>query len=60
MALCACALVLRSDALPPATLGDVVANAASSLNSMKVRILPYNVYILDTVYVELHITKKRH
>ncbi|XP_075982764.1 carboxylic ester hydrolase [Anticarsia gemmatalis] len=34
--LCACALVLRSDALPPATLGDVVANAATSLNSMKV------------------------
>ncbi|XP_068619235.1 carboxylic ester hydrolase [Battus philenor] len=34
--LCACALVLRSDALPPATLGDVVANAANSLNSMKV------------------------
>ncbi|CAH0690199.1 unnamed protein product [Spodoptera exigua] len=34
--LCTCALVLRSDALPPATLGDVVANAATSLNSMKV------------------------
>ncbi|PZC80786.1 hypothetical protein B5X24_HaOG200160 [Helicoverpa armigera] len=34
--LCACALVVRSDALPPATLGDVVANAATSLNSMKV------------------------
>ncbi|XP_013183727.2 carboxylic ester hydrolase [Amyelois transitella] len=34
--LCACALVLQSDALPPATLGDVVANAATSLNSMKV------------------------
>ncbi|KAM3956544.1 carboxylic ester hydrolase [Aphomia sociella] len=34
--LCACALVLASDALPPATLGDVVANAATSLNSMKV------------------------
>ncbi|KAL0819630.1 hypothetical protein ABMA28_007707 [Loxostege sticticalis] len=33
---CACALVLRSAALPPATLGDVVANAATSLNSMKV------------------------
>ncbi|XP_072929862.1 carboxylic ester hydrolase [Epargyreus clarus] len=33
---CACALVLRSDALPPAALGDVVANAATSLNSMKV------------------------
>ncbi|XP_026315216.1 venom carboxylesterase-6-like [Hyposmocoma kahamanoa] len=36
VALCACAMVLRSNALPPATLGDVVANAASSLNSMKV------------------------
>lgn len=34
--LCACALVLRSNALPPATLGEVVANAASSLNSMKI------------------------
>ncbi|XP_030024687.2 venom carboxylesterase-6 [Manduca sexta] len=34
--MCACALVLRSAALPPATLGDVVANAATSLNSMKV------------------------
>ncbi|XP_053613793.1 carboxylic ester hydrolase [Plodia interpunctella] len=34
--LCAWTLVLRSDALPPATLGDVVANAATSLNSMKV------------------------
>ncbi|KPJ18206.1 Venom carboxylesterase-6 [Papilio machaon] len=33
---CACALVLRSDALPPAALGDVVVNAANSLNSMKV------------------------
>ncbi|CAH2233686.1 venom carboxylesterase-6 [Pararge aegeria] len=28
--------LLRCDALPPAALGDVVANAASSLNSMKV------------------------
>lgn len=34
--LCACALVLRCHALPPATLGDVVANAVTSLNSMKV------------------------
>ncbi|XP_063539334.1 venom carboxylesterase-6 [Cydia strobilella] len=36
--LCACALALGGAvaALPPATLGDVVANAATSLNSMKV------------------------
>ncbi|XP_047536605.1 esterase E4-like [Vanessa atalanta] len=34
--LCASGLLLRCDALPPAALGDVVANAASSLNSMKV------------------------
>lgn len=33
---CACALVLRSDALPPAAIGDVVANAATHLNTMKV------------------------
>lgn len=36
LSICAFALVLHTDALPPATLGDVVANAASSLNSMKV------------------------
>ncbi|XP_041969162.1 venom carboxylesterase-6 [Aricia agestis] len=34
--LCAVVLLLRCDALPPAALGDVVANAATSLNSMKV------------------------
>ncbi|CAH2094603.1 unnamed protein product [Euphydryas editha] len=34
--LCASGLMLRCGALPPAALGDVVANAASSLNSMKV------------------------
>ncbi|CAF4911383.1 unnamed protein product [Pieris macdunnoughi] len=34
--LCAFVLVARTGALPPAALGDVVANAASSLNSMKV------------------------
>ncbi|CAG4957576.1 unnamed protein product [Colias eurytheme] len=33
--LCVCSLELGSDALPPAALGDVVINAASSLNSMK-------------------------
>ncbi|XP_073950365.1 carboxylic ester hydrolase-like [Choristoneura fumiferana] len=36
VAACACALALRGGALPPATLGDVVANAANSLNTMKV------------------------
>ncbi|XP_038206794.1 venom carboxylesterase-6-like [Zerene cesonia] len=36
LVLCVCSLELGSDALPPAALGDVVINAASSLNSMKV------------------------
>lgn len=43
--LCGCLLVLRSDALPPATLGEVVANAATSLNSMKVRFFKTICYV---------------
>ncbi|KAG7297938.1 hypothetical protein JYU34_018693 [Plutella xylostella] len=33
---CACALALGAHALPPAALGDVIANAATHLNTMKV------------------------
>ncbi|GBP24361.1 hypothetical protein EVAR_9459_1 [Eumeta japonica] len=35
VAVCACVLLAHCRALPPAALGDAVANAATSLNSMK-------------------------
>lgn len=51
---CACALALGAHALPPAALGDVIANAATHLNTMKVSPL-----LMISVRTYIQITENR-